>query len=117
MFVRNWKDVPAESVGDGAVDTTIRWLVADRDGAQNFYMRMLEIGPGGRTPDHTHEWEHEVYFIEGTGELAGAGETLAFEAGDCALVPGGEQHFFRNTGGTTLRMLCLIPAPRDVEDE
>ena len=32
-------------------------------------MTYLEIDPGKTSPHHIHEWEHEVYIIEGTGTL------------------------------------------------
>jgi len=110
MIVRHWSEVPAETVGEGARNTTIRWLIADKDGAPNFYMRMLEIGPDGATPDHAHPWEHEVYIVGGTGELVIDGGAHPLKVGDTALVPPGLQHFFRSTGSAPMHMLCLIPA-------
>ena len=38
---------------------------------------------------------------------------MEFAAGDAALVLPQEPHQFRNTGGSTLRFLCLIPLPKE----
>ena len=68
MFVQHSTDIPPMEVQEGAKNTTIRWLIAEREGAPNFYMRLIEIGAGGNTPDHAHEWEHEVFILEGEGK-------------------------------------------------
>jgi len=112
MIVRNYKEVNVETVGDGAVNTTIRWLIAEPQGAQNFYMRLLEIGPGGKTPEHSHDWEHEVFIIEGEGNLEGEDGKIPLKPGDSVYVPGGVKHFFESSGDKTMKMLCLIPSKK-----
>ena len=95
---------------DGAKDVEIRWLISKEDGAENFAMRMFELQPGGHTPLHTHTHEHEVFVIEGQGVFVCEGQEHEFSAEYVIFVPGGEEHQFRNTGNSVLRMLCLIPA-------
>ncbi len=95
---------------DGAKDVEIRWLISKEDGAENFAMRMFELQPGGHTPLHTHTHEHEVFVIEGQGVFVCEGQENEFSAEYVIFVPGGEEHQFRNTGNSVLRMLCLIPA-------
>ena len=95
---------------EGAKEVAIRWLISKDDGAANFYMRMFEIQPGGHTPLHTHPHEHEVFAIEGEGVFVFEEKEHKFGAEYVVFVPGGKQHQFRNTGGSILRMLCLIPA-------
>ena len=112
MIVQHYNDIPEEKVEQGAKNTTIRWLITEREGAPNFYMRLLEIGPGGNTPDHSHEWEHEVFILEGEGKLIGNDLKFPLRAGDAAFVPGGENHHFESTGGKTMKMLCLIPVKK-----
>lgn len=110
MIVKHALDVPAAKVGDGAEGVTIRWLLTDGDGAPNFYMRLLEIESGGHTPDHEHDWEHEVYLLEGVGAVYTADGPAEVSAGDVVFMPSGERHSFENTGDAVMRMLCLIPA-------
>ena len=98
-----------EVTTDGAEEVTIRWLVSKRDGAPHFQMRLFEVGPGGRTPLHEHEWEHEVYILEGSGTLVFEGEEHPFEKGFFAFVPAGREHSFVNTGEGKLSFICVVP--------
>ncbi len=44
---------------DGARRVRIRMLIGPDDGASSFHMRHFEFQPGGHTPHHQHEYEHE----------------------------------------------------------
>jgi quercetin dioxygenase-like cupin family protein len=95
---------------EGAKNVEIRWLISKEDGAQNFAMRMFELQPGGHTPLHVHAHEHEVFVIEGDGILVYEGKEHKFNTEYVIFVPPNKEHQFRNTGNSTLRMLCIIPA-------
>ena len=95
---------------EGAEKTTIRWLIAERDGATKFHMRFFELEPGGKTPLHSHAWEHEVYIVDGNGTLTFEGEDHPFTGGMFIFVPEEAEHSFANTGGGLLRFLCIVPA-------
>jgi len=107
--VKSVKDVPAQTVDPPAVGVTIRVLISPDDGAPNYVMRLFTVEPGGRTPFHTHSWEHEVYVLEGRGVVVGENAETPIEADQVVFVPGGEKHCFRNTGESPLRFLCIIP--------
>ena len=109
MLVKHYTNEPAKKVEEGAKETTVRWLIAEPEGARNFYMRLFEIGPEGCTPHHSHEWEHEVFILEGEGKLVGDGESHSLAAGDAVFVPGNEVHHFESSVGQTMKMLCIIP--------
>ena len=103
--------IPAREVTtEGAKGVTIRWLVSKNDGAPGFQMRLFEVAPGGKTPLHTHEWEHEVYILEGEGVLTYEGEERQFSKGFFAFVPPGRKHSFSNTGEGILSFICVVPA-------
>jgi len=106
----HYTTVPEETVEKGAEGVKIRWLITEDDGAEKFVMRHFEIAPGGHTPLHQHEWEHEVFILQGEGEITGAAGIKPFGPGDFMFAPGGEEHQFRNTGSLPVEMLCLIPA-------
>ena len=110
MKVKNFKDVQEEKVKEGAQNTTIRWLLTEKEGAEHFYMRLFEIGPHGSTPHHSHAWEHEFFILEGEGKLMGDGISYPLQKGDAGFVPPGEIHHFESTPDTTMKMLCLIPS-------
>jgi quercetin dioxygenase-like cupin family protein len=110
MRLVQYTDVEGVKVGKGAEGVEIRWLIDEKDGGKNFCMRHFDISPGGHTPHHQHEWEHEIFILEGEGEVVSGETPHPFRAGDAILMPGGEKHQFRNTGQTPVRLLCLIPA-------
>jgi len=87
----------------------IQWLLDESRGAPHFAMRRFCISPGGYTPYHRHDWEHEVYILSGSGVLVVEGEQYPLERDTAALVAPGEKHQFRATGDKPLKMLCLVP--------
>jgi quercetin dioxygenase-like cupin family protein len=102
--------VPARDVTtEGAEGVTIRWLISKNDGAPRFQMRLFEVAPGGRTPLHAHEWEHEVFILEGEGVLMFEGDEKPFSKGHFVFVPEGREHSFNNTGKSRLAFLCMVP--------
>lgn len=110
MRVKQSTEVPAADVTmEGAAGCRIRWLVGEVDQAPNFAMREFEVEPGGHTPRHTHDYEHEVYVLAGEGVLAGADGDQPLLAGSVVYVAPNDVHQFRNTGAEPLRFLCLIP--------
>ena len=111
MKIIRWTEIPPSVVTtEGAQGATIRELVTDREGAPTFAMRLFEVEPAGHTPFHNHDWEHEVFILEGSGQLVVAGAAHPLSAGDAVYVAAGEEHQFLNNGSETLRFLCVIPA-------
>ena len=103
--------IPEEAVtANGAEHVTIRWLVSNADGANNFHLRLFTVAPEGRTPLHTHDWEHEVYILDGAGTLVYEGREHAFSKGFVIFVPPDKEHSFINTRAEPLTFLCIVPA-------
>ncbi|HEC89045.1 MAG TPA: cupin domain-containing protein [Thermoplasmatales archaeon] len=94
---------------EGAKDVKLRWLISKKDGAERFAMRLFEVQPGGYTPFHQHDWEHEVFILEGTGVAKGKDIEESFKPGDVFFISPMEWHQFINTGKDVLKFLCLIP--------
>ena len=116
MRLVKWRDIVAREVTEeGAGNTTIRVLLGPEVGAPGFVMRFFEIGPGGQTPLHSHEWEHEMFIVSGRGVCVTEDGETPLEPEDAVFMPGGEKHCFRNTGDETLRVICLVPR-RDTRD-
>ncbi|MBT0160449.1 cupin domain-containing protein [Candidatus Bathyarchaeota archaeon A05DMB-2] len=109
MKIFHYDTVKAQDAEGGAAKTTIRWLITKEIGAENFAMRLFEMEPSGHSPLHTHQWEHEVFILEGKGQLFDGAKSTPFSAGDVIFIPGNEQHQFKNTGQKLLRFLCLVP--------
>ncbi len=97
----------------GAQGARMRMLVGPQDGASNFHMRHFAVAPGGHTPHHEHDYEHEILILHGEGVAKCAAGEQRVKAGDVVWVPPNEKHQFRNTGAGELEFICLIPAPKD----
>ena len=104
----HYSDVETQAV-EGYRGVNVRWLIAKDDGAPTFAMRMFEVEPGGTTPYHRHEFEHEVFILQGTGTVNKEVGEEKFGEGDFFFIPPDEKHQFRNTGDSVLRFLCLVP--------
>lgn len=110
MICRRYTDVPGMDVNmEGARNVTKRVLAGPDEGVPNFVMRLFEVGPGGRTPNHVHEWEHEVFVLEGEGVAESETGERRIGPGIALYVPPGERHGFVNTGNGTLRFICVVP--------
>ncbi|HIE50604.1 MAG TPA: cupin domain-containing protein [Armatimonadetes bacterium] len=103
--------VPAEVPQEEARGVTVRWVIGQQDGALNFAMRVFEVEPNGYTPRHQHPWEHEVFILEGHGQVLGEGKWHDFGPGDVIYIPPQEEHQFRNPSDWSIKFLCLVPAP------
>ena len=97
---------------DGAEKVRMRMLIGPEDGANTFHMCHFEIEPGGHTPHHHHDYEHELLALKGQGVIKGESGELPFRAGDVIWVPANETHQFANSGSQPLEIVCLIPAPQ-----
>lgn len=95
---------------DVAKGVTGRVVIGKADGAPNFCMRVFELDKSGFTPRHAHDWEHEVFFHSGHGEVWRNGEWQPVSPGSVAFIPGNEEHQIRNTGDEKLAFVCLIPS-------
>ena len=111
MIAKSEKDVKADIVGEeGAKNVTIQWLIDSKIGAPNFAMRRFVVGKGGYTPLHSHDWEHEVFVLDGEGALVdGDGNEIPLKKDHFAFVPSNETHQFRNKGDGDFIFLCVIP--------
>ncbi len=99
-------EIPKEQ---GIKDVMVRWLISKKDGADNFAMRLFEIQPEGHTPLHQHDWEHEIFILEGNGVTKNKTGEESFRQGDVLFVPPMKWHQFVNNSKETLKIICLIP--------
>ena len=111
MIVKKIKRVENKAVVmEGAEKVRMRLLISEGDGAPNFNMRVFELAPGGHTPFHTHHFEHEIFVLEGEGELFDGETAHPLGPGSVALVAPGEEHNFRNTSPNGIfKFICIVP--------
>ncbi|GBC60218.1 cupin [Desulfonema ishimotonii] len=111
MKIIHYSEIAPRSYnGDAVKGVSGRVAIGSADGAANFCMRVFELAPDGFTPRHSHEWEHEVFFHAGRGDVWQDGKWIPVEAGCTVFIPGNEEHQIRNAGDDKLVFVCLIPA-------
>ena len=109
----HYTDVNAKDAESGSTKLNVRWLIAKEAGAKNFAMRLFEMEAGGNSPLHSHNWEHEVFILEGEGVVVGGQEEKEFKAGDAIFIPANEKHQLKNNCRKTCKFLCLIPYQKE----
>lgn len=95
--------------GETVKGVTGRIAVGQQDGAANFCMRIFTIAPGGYTPRHAHDWEHEILVHAGSGQVLQSDQWVDVSTGSVVFIPGNEEHQFRNNSDSDLVFACLIP--------
>ena len=106
MRIVSYRKVEAKEA-EGSSKLKIRWL--NNEGSNIFAVRHIEIEPDGYSPYHSHSWEHEIFVLEGNGTAVGEKGAESISVGDLISVPGEEIHQIKNTGKSTLKILCMIP--------
>ena len=70
MLIRRAEKTPGKPMAmEGAAGVEMRMMVGRDDGAPNFAMRHFTVGPGGHSPRHQHNYEHEVFVLEGQARV------------------------------------------------
>ena len=111
MKIIHYTDATPQSFdGEQVRGVTGRVVVGRDDGASHFCMRVFELSPEGYTPRHQHEWEHEIFFHSGEGEVYQSGKWQPVRAGSVVFIPGDELHQVRNCSAQKLVFVCLIPS-------
>lgn len=105
-WTSHYEKVKSQYVLDGV---TMRLVIGPDQGAPVFNMRIFDVQPGAATPQHSHWWEHEVFVLQGTGELRLQDRSCPLASGSAILVERNEMHQFVNTGTEIFRFMCLIP--------
>lgn len=110
MITGHFTEVKEDRPTLAGMQATIRWLIAEKDGAPNFAMRVIEIKQRGeKIPLHRHSYEHEIFIIEGEGNVLSLGGAKPVAYGNFTFVPANEEHGFENTGDKPFRFICVIP--------
>jgi quercetin dioxygenase-like cupin family protein len=111
MMIKHSGEVPEErSSLKGTKGCTLRWLIAEKDGAEHYAMRLFELKPGGLIPVHSHvDSEHEIYIIEGTAIFDDDENKIMVKKGDFIFVKPGDKHSFTNSSDKPFKFICVIP--------
>lgn len=105
-IVKKFFEVPEEKVEiEGVKNAFIRWLIK----GPNFHLRYFRIEKGGYSPKHSHNYEHEIFFLKGKGKVYINGEEFIVEENFFVFVPPNKEHQIINTQEGDLEFLCIIP--------
>lgn len=120
--IRNLGETPRAPVDmPGVKGVTMAVMVGRADGAPHFALRHFVVEPGGHSPRHSHDYEHEVYVVRGSGTVLLDGRERPIRAGDVVYVPADQEHQFRAApagpdGAGGMAFLCLVPVSRNCGD-
>ena len=84
-------------------------LINSGDGVPNYTLTRHTIEPGMVVKEHTHEWEHVNFILEGHAILKVDGEERPVRPGDAIFVPPNVPHQFINNGPGDLVRLTINP--------
>ncbi len=120
VYITNVENVEEEVLKKGnAKETKVKYLVDSRHGAERFFLRIYKVEPGGRTPYDKHNYEHEVFVLQGTAKLvtveSGDKKEYTLKEGDVVYIAPNEVHQFVNEGSSTFKMLCVRGS--EIKDE
>jgi len=111
VLIRNINDVEPTPVDSPQVQgVRMSVMVGRADGASNFAVRQFTVEPGGHTPHHSHDYEHEVYILAGAGTVLLDSQRRPVKPGDVVFVPADHEHQFQADDVEGLRFLCITPA-------
>jgi quercetin dioxygenase-like cupin family protein len=108
---------------DGVKGVKMAVMLGREHGMPHFAIRQFVVEPGGNSPHHSHDYEHEVYIVSGGGTVQLGGKEHPIKAGDVVYVPADEMHQFKAAvpgtfgnaaGGMTF--LCMVPVSRNCGD-
>ena len=111
MVIQHYKDVKAMIPDEPSVKgVKMRRVIAEKEGAENFVMRVFEIEPGGNTPLHKHDWEHEVFILSGTGVVVDLSGEHEVKSGDVVFTLGSSRVAIFSRPYRTRGMKLSIPS-------
>jgi quercetin dioxygenase-like cupin family protein len=92
-------EVPEKITAAGAKGVTLRTVIGEKEGAPHFDMRIISFEPGGQSPSHSHDFEHEIYVFKGKGSVEVDGKKVDIKPGDVVYVPANADHCFNAQDG------------------
>lgn len=110
MKIGHVEEIPDQVVEvEGARGVRMRVVIGPNQGAPNFVMRVFDVEPGGHSPYHAHDFEHEVFVVAGRGTHVEEDREQSLAPGDVVYAAPGVVHQFRAAGDEALRFICVVP--------
>ncbi|QWC00320.1 cupin domain-containing protein [Mycoplasmatota bacterium] len=110
MVVNNINNLKAKKIEhESAQNAYMKVLVSEKEGWDDYVMRVVEVEEGGFTPKHKHPWPHINYVIEGQGSIMMNGKDYPVQSGSYAYVPSNTMHQYKNTSDKIFKFICIVP--------
>ncbi|MDW7668338.1 MAG: cupin domain-containing protein [Bacillota bacterium] len=112
MIAANEKDIKVINLkSDEYQNVKAKVLISPETGSKENVLRLFEVGEGGYSADHKHDFPHYVYVLEGEGVLHLDVKDYEICQGSFSFIPPNIQHQLVNTTkeGKKLRFLCMVP--------
>ena len=91
------------------VATKEKQLTAKEAGAEKIEMFLFEMQMDGYSPLHSHAGEHQIYVLEGNGQVFDGKKATELQQGDVLIIQSNEKHQIKNLGASPLRFLMVSP--------
>ncbi len=116
MLVRNLRDCPEFTAGDGSILREI--LHADKgDFKFRYSLARAVVKPGQRTLAHSLKTSEVYYILSGSGLMHIDEESSDVSTGDAIDIPPYSKQYIENTGKSDLIFLCIVDPAWRKEDE
>lgn len=112
MIASHEKNVKSTVIkAEGYANIRGKVLISAASGWEDYVMRLFEVMEDGYSGDHSHDYPHIVYVLEGKGDLYLEGEKLPIEKGSFAFIANGQRHQLKNSSnkGEVLKFICIVP--------
>lgn len=115
-LIRNLSEATPQTVEmSGVKGVRMAVMIGREDKAPNFALRQFIVEPGGNSPRHSHDYEHEVFVVSGGGTVFLDGAEHPIRTGDVIYVPADHEHQFK-AASEGMKFLCLVPVTRNCGD-
>ena len=111
-FFDKFESVSWQYVADTHSPALRNEVLLDIPPAKEFRIGISRFRPGEAAFPHTHEWEHAMYILGGTGKIKIQDEEATVKKGMLAYVPIGAVHSVENTGKGDLVVYGVSGPPK-----
>lgn len=88
-------------------------MADDPEYTSAFSCELVRLGPGDQSLTHVEDYNHLLFFVEGSGEITIGNKTWPLNPGSYAKVKAGSEHSLRNLGDTEILILTVYDPPRE----
>lgn len=106
---RRWDD---ENLPGARGYESIEIVANEPEYTSAFSCEYVRLGPGDHSVTHVEEYNHLLFFVEGSGEITIGEKTWSLRPGSYAKVKAGEKHSLRNLGDSDMLILTVYDPPR-----